>query len=102
MGARARGTADASQFLFGRLWRVSVQQNLRRSVGADEQETCRFPAPGQQCNQIDRGGIASMQILKHQHEGTLQRQHFDRLGHLTQHSDTWGSTCTSQPAQRSS
>jgi hypothetical protein len=73
------------QLLLGVEQRVVVEGRLRRTQGADDQQTRRLPAPRDAGDEVDRRAIAPLQVLEHQQQCLIAGQDLERVGHLAQH-----------------
>jgi hypothetical protein len=75
--ARREIELDRAQLLAG--------MDVGRAAGEQEEQACRLAPPGEQRHEVERRGIAPVQVLEQEHERRLVRERLERLGHLAQH-----------------
>ncbi len=54
---------------------LAVEMHIGRPIGAENEQTGRRAPPGQQPDQVQSGPVAPVQVLEHQHQRLLRRQH---------------------------
>jgi hypothetical protein len=58
---------------------------LGRSIRRDQEPTRRFPPTRQYSQQVQGGGVAPVQVFKHQHQRLPGGQQLQCLGELSEH-----------------
>lgn len=67
---------------------MSADDRVDGPVGAEHEEPRGVPPARQPANQVEGGVVAPVQILDHEHEGTVGRDRIDGVAHLAQHAAT--------------